>query len=196
MSEEIPNVDVPEGKSGVWRVERFTVSADDIRLHNLRCAIKPGMGNRMMKEGAYTRLVRGSEIVMSDTHAEKRDHIAPVRMAKGVILLNGLGLGMVLNACLLKPEVEQAIVIEASDDVIALVADHYKGKFPGRVDILKADALDYQPPKGVRFGMVWHDIWDGICSDNLRDMTKLHRRYGVKADWQGSWCKELCKWGR
>jgi hypothetical protein len=32
--------------------------------------------------------------------------------------------------------------------------------------------------KGKRYDMVWHDIWDDICSDNLEGMAKLHRKYG------------------
>src|SRR3990167_8481675 len=72
--ELIPCVDVPEGASGVWRVERFTVSDDDIRLFNLRCAFQPGGGRWMIKPGTYTRLTCGSQLVMSDTPAEKRDH--------------------------------------------------------------------------------------------------------------------------
>lgn len=191
--ELIPSVDVPEGQSGPWKIQRFTVSDADVQIHNLRCMFKPGGASRCMYAGTYTQLLRGGSIVMSDTSAEKMDHYAPVRMARGVILINGLGIGMVLNASLLKSEVERAIVVEKSPDVIALAADHYRTKFPGRVEIVQADAMEYTPPKGVRFGMVWHDIWDAICGDNLPEMATLHRRYGRRADWQGSWAKELCK---
>lgn len=189
----IPAVDVPEGQSGVWRVERFTVTDKDVGLHNMRCAFSPGMGRRTISDGTYTRLMRGREVIMSDTEAEKWDHWQAVREAKGVILLNGLGLGMVLNACLIKPDVERAIVVEQSPEVIALCGDHYRQKFGARLAIVLADAMSFTPPRGVRFGMVWHDIWDGICSDNLPQMTTLHRRYGRRAEWQGSWCKELCR---
>lgn len=193
MKTKIPNVDISEGTSGHWRVERFTVSQEDVRLHNMRCMFQPGMGARTMDAGTYTRLMRGREVIMSDTRAEKRDHLEAVWNARGVILLNGLGLGMVLNACLLKPEVNRAIVVEKSEDVIALAAEHYRRKFGDRVEIIHADALTYTPPRGLRFGAVWHDIWDNICADNLPQMATLHRRYGRRADWQGSWAKELCK---
>ena len=62
-----------------------------------------------------------------------------------------------------------------------------------RVNIICADAFEWRPPKGVRYNAVWHDIWDDICTDNLPEMTRLHRKYGRRADWQGSWCRELCK---
>lgn len=193
MKTEIPNVDVPDGVSGNWRVETFTVSEKDVQLHNMCCAFKPGMGRRTIRAGTYKRLMRGGEVIMSDTDAEKWDHFSAVQNAKGIILLNGLGLGMVLNACLLKPEVERAFVVENSGNVIQLCRDHYQTKFGSRLVIVQADAMDYPPPKGVRFGMVWHDIWDNICEDNLPQMSTLHRRYGRRADWQGSWAKELCR---
>lgn len=189
--QQIPCVDVPEGTEGIWRVERFTVTEDDVKLHNLRCVFQPGMGRRTMSAGTYTKLMRGGCLIMSDTDAEKHDHYWAVREAKGIILLNGLGIGMVLNACLLKPEVERAIVVEKSPEVITLCGEHYRRKFGERVEIVEADAMTYVPPKGIRFGAVWHDIWDNICSDNIPEMTKLHRRYGRKTDWQGSWCKEM-----
>ena len=130
---------------------------------------------------------------MSDTTAEQRDHIEPVYKAKGHVLINGLGIGMVLMNCLEKPEVTRATVVERSQDVIDLVGPYYKKKYGKRVEIIKADALTYTPPKGIRYGMVWHDIWSDICGDNYEQMKKLHRRYGGKCDWQGSWSKRLAR---
>jgi len=189
----IPCVDIPEGVSGNWRVERFTVSEKDVALHNIRCMFKAGFGNRTMRAGTYTRIVRGTLCVMSDTDAEKRDHWQPVHHAKGNVLINGLGIGMVLNACLIKPEVAHCTVIERSPDVIALVAPHWRQRFGDRLTIIEADAFEYAPPKGIRFGAVWHDVWNDINPDNLDGMKRLHRRYGRRTDWQGSWCRSLCE---
>lgn len=188
--ELIPNVDVPEGQSGIWKVERFTIENDvQFRLWNLR-AMRDGRG---VVPGEYTRLTRNGEVIMSDTTAEKNDHRWPVLKAEGTILINGLGLGMVLNACLLKPEVTKAVVVEKSPDVIALVAAHYRKKFPGRVEIVEADAFEYEPPKRAKFMLCWHDVWDSICADNLPDMKRLHRKYGRRTIYQGSWGRELCE---
>jgi hypothetical protein len=184
----IPNVTVPEGASGEWRVERFTVSEDAARMDQLRSSFRPG--GRGIRAGTYTRLYRGRTLVMSDTPAEKRDHMFFVHAARGNVLIHGLGLGMVLGAVLLKPEVEKVTVVEASPDVIALVGPSYPDP---RVTIVQADAFAWQPPKGERFDAVWHDIWDDICSDNLDQMKTLHRRYGRRAAWQGSWARELCE---
>lgn len=176
-------VNVPEGVSGEWRVEKFSISPTESMVSMF------SYGSRAPSPGTYTRLMHNNTVVMSDTPAERADHYAAVRYATGHVLINGLGLGMVLLNCMVKPEVERATVIEYSQDVIALVAPHYKEKFGDKIEIIHADALEWKPPKGVRYGMVWHDIWTYICTDNYDDMKLLHRRYGRKADWQGSWSR-------
>lgn len=178
-------VTVPEGSLGPWTVKRFTVEALD--LGNLRMALD----GRGCQPGTYTQLLHKNRgVVMSDTTAEQRDHYEFQHRARGHVLINGLGLGMCLAAALAKPEVTAATVVEIDADVIALVGPHYTDP---RVEIVHASAYDYQPPKGVRYGAVWHDIWDSICADNLPEMAKLHRKYGRRTDWQGSWGKWQCQ---
>lgn len=181
----LQKVDVPEGQSGEWRVERFTVSETEARFHAIR------NGGRAVRPGTYTRLIRGGKTIMSDTPAEMSDHTYFVRIATGSVLVNGLGLGMCAAAVLRKPEVTSLTVVEKSLDVIRLVAPSLSDD---RLTIIEADALDWQPPKGKRYGAVWHDIWDDICADNLPDMHRLHRKYGGRADWQGSWCRAMCEY--
>jgi hypothetical protein len=183
-------VDVPEGRSGAWIVERFTVDESGSAWSFIT-----GKG-RGVSPGTYTRLKRdGSfDVTMSDTPDEYRDHLEAIRMAKGHVLLNGLGLGCVLQCCAEKPEVTKITVIERSEDVIALVAPHYREKYGNKIEIIHADAMEYKPPKGVRYGAVWHDIWDNMCEDNLPQMHTLHRKYGRRTDWQGSWGRSLIEY--
>lgn len=177
-------VSVPAGESGDWKVEKFSISEEKSRnaLSSYGC--------RAPAPGEYTRLVcKGRGTVMSDTGAEMRDHLEPVRRATGHILIHGLGLGMVLFNSMMKKRVERATVIELSADVIKLVGPHYQMMYGDRLDVIQADAMKWKPPKGVRYGMVWHDIWDAITTDNLPEMKFLHRRYGRLCDWQSSWCR-------
>ena len=179
----IPNVTIPVGTAGPWTIDKFTVGREPT-IHNLRL-MRDGRG---VAPGEYTRLRHAQRgVVMSDTTAEKRDHYAFVRAAYGHVLINGLGIGMCLNACLQKANVEQITVVEIDPDIIGLVGPHYTDP---RVNIVHASAFDFKPPKGVRFGAVWHDIWDSICEDNLPEMHRLHRRYGRLTDWQGSWGRD------
>ncbi len=131
---------------------------------------------------------------MQYTQSEIRDHLSFIRVAKrygGHILINGLGLGVALTEILKSENIKNITVIEKSKDVINLVAPSFQ--YDKRVNIINADAFTRKPPKGIRYTAVWHDIWDNIGGDNLPEMTKLHRKYGKRTDWQGSWAKELCK---
>lgn len=182
-------VNIPEGMSGKWAIEKFEVDSEAAKWERIRAVLNHS--GRGVPEGKYTRLMRGSELIMSDTPDEIRDHMRAIRLAKGNVLINGLGLGVVLQAVLRKAEVEHVTVVEISADVIALVATHYETMFGRRLTIVNMDAMDYRPPKNARYGMVWHDIWDNICGDNLAEMSTLHRKYGRRADWQGSWGRDF-----
>jgi hypothetical protein len=175
-------VDVPEGESGHWRVERFNISAQAAILFSLN------PNRRAVAPGNYTRLMCGGTVVMSDTPAEIQDHLEFIRMARGRVLIHGLGLGMCLQAVLDKDEVEHALVIEKSPDVIALVAQHYRDKYPAdRLEIREGDAFTWKPEKGRCWDYAWHDVWNHMCEDDLPQMHKLHRRFGRRCYWQGSW---------
>jgi spermidine synthase len=177
----LEKVQIPEMTRGIWKVEKFKVDRTD-----WSSALR---GRPVPISEEFTRLMRGDTLVMSDTPAEMRDHFEAVYQAKGSCLINGLGLGMVLKAILAKPEVTDVTVVEVAADVIDMVAPNYQD---ARVTYVCADALVYKPPKGKRYQMVWHDIWDFITADNLPEMQTLHRKYGRRADWQGSWCKDQC----
>lgn len=190
-------IDIPEGKSGDWTVERFIVTEEEIRLHNLRCSFAFGMHGREMEAGTYTKLLRGGTLVMSDTPAERWDHYDAWRYAKGDVLVNGLGLGVYTKAILEKPEVDFVTVIEISEDVVELVGKPLMEQYPDKLAIVIADALEYVPPKGAKYDYAWHDIWDNICADNLPEMQKLHRKWGRRCGGnQGSWCRWRCERGR
>jgi spermidine synthase len=182
------DVDVPDGVSGVWAVETFTVSKQDADLERLR-SMFVGRG-RHVPEGTYKRLSRGGSVIMSNTPDEILDLYSFYYRAKGNILINGLGLGVALKMILQKPEVKSVCVVEQSEDVYKLVGPTYE-KDP-RVKIFLASAFDFAP-RCRRYDAVWHDIWDNITSDNLEEMKRLHRKYGRRADWQGSWCRERCE---
>lgn len=186
-------VDVPEGTSGEWKVVKYTVTDSDLGIYNLRL-IRDGQYQRILPPGSYTRLTQGRETVMSDTPAEAHEHFRLYHAAKGRVLLNGLGLGFGLAAILRKPEVTSVTVIEKSEDVIKLVAPSIKDP---RVDIIHADALEWTPPKGVRYDVVWHDIWTNIMnSDDKPTATKLRRKYARKTDWQSCWSEEYAHLSR
>ena len=196
MIETKPRIDwqnlkavVPEGQHGEWRVEQFVIPEDETDLYNMRLLFS-GYGSRRVKPGTYTRLIRGHmfDPMMSDTPAEIRDCLPLFRALEnhgGRVLMNGLGLGLTVQAALSLPTVEHIDVVEIESDIISLVAPHYSDP---RLTIHEGDALTYKFPKGTRWNVVWHDIWPSICGDNAEAMGRLNRRYGRRCNWQGAWC--------
>lgn len=185
----LAHVEVPEGRRGNVEIRRITASRKDADFNKLRAAISSECG-RGVPEGTYTQLLRNGELWMSDTPDEISDHMHFIGRARGKVLIHGLGIGVCLAPVLSKDEVNSVTVVEIDPDVIALVASTYLERFGERLKIIQADALTQPWPKGERWDTVWHDIWPTICEDNLETMARLHRRFGRRCDWQGSWCRE------
>jgi hypothetical protein len=133
---------------------------------------------------------------MSDTPSENVDHMDPIRQAQAVgghCLVTGLGLGLVTEALLAISAVSKVTALEIEPDVIALVGPTLQERWGDRLEIVQADALEWKPPRGERYSVVWHDIWLTICGDNQDSMTRLKRRYGRRADWQRCWREETVR---
>lgn len=198
-------VTVACGEKGNFVIKHYTVTEEEAKFENVRGVFSFSWrcGSRRVEPGTYTVMYDkrrgrslGNSVIMSDTPAEMRDHSYFIYQAKGKVLVNGLGLGVVLHNLLLKDEVEHITVVEIEPDVIALVGPHYKTMGNGRLNIIQADALTYDPRKGVKFDAIWHDIWPAICEDNIPTMSTLHRRYGRRltpAGFQDSWCRGAIK---
>lgn len=183
------DVHIPDGKSGNWEVSTFEITEDGAKFHNMREAIH--RTNRFVTPGLYKKITRDREVIMSNTESEIQDHMKFVNKATGNVLINGLGLGVVLEMIKDKPDVENIIVVEKSKDVIDLVAPYFKDN--SKITIINADAYEYNPPKDMKFDAVWHDIWDYICEDNLEEMEVLEDKYSDITNWQDSWCKRECQ---
>ena len=128
---------------------------------------------------------------MSDTPDELRDLSDFKYHCFGNVLINGLGLGCAVDIALASPRVTDITVVEIEPKVIDLYAKHHVAD--PRLSIRCADALTWKAKRSTRWDSVWHDIWDDICPDNLVEMKILHRRYGGRCDWQGSWCRYECQ---
>lgn len=181
-------VDVSEGRCGKWEIKHKEITQKEVKFETMRNALS-GSNRGYTPSGIYTILYCGKEIVMSDIRDEIYDNYGIFHHAKGRVLVNGLGLGVVLEGLLRLGQVEHITVIEKSADVLTLTAEHYQKKGGSKLTIIHADAFTWQPAKGIRYGAVWHDIWPTLCADHLPDMHKLHRKYGRRCDWQGSWCR-------
>jgi hypothetical protein len=185
-------VTVPEGGLEGIVVERFVVP--ERSLENLRLRLQ---GGRDTRPGTYTRLLDGRRIWMSDTDAERRDHIEPYLKIREPstrrVLINGLGLGMIVRAALRFDHVEHVDVVERDPRIVKLIGRHYTQD--PRVTIHEADAYEQAKrwPAGTHWDVGWSDIWPDLCTDNLEDMARLRRSYARRCGWHDCWGRELLR---
>ncbi len=186
--------DLPEGRSGDWVVERFTVRRDPPPPDRLR-GLSGGPDYGPPRRGTYTRLRHRQAVFMADTPDELASHREPILQAVrrgGHVLVHGLGLGRVVEAILGYPgsAVEHLTVVERSADVIRLVGEHLRARYADRLEIVRADAFTWQPPADRRYSVVWHDLWEEPQPDILPAMDRLEERYRGRCDWQACWARE------
>lgn len=193
MDWEIYKVDVPVGEQGQTKVQKLIITEAAAMTHNWRESTKGR--NRDISSGEYTQLITNGHLWMSDTPAEICDHYALFRNVSvwsGTVLLHGLGLGMALNGCFLN-HARHITVVEHNKDVIDLVMPHWINKWgEDKIEVIHDDALIWKPQRKKHWDIVWHDIWSNICPDNLEEVTKLHRRFSQRSNWQDSWGRSAC----
>lgn len=188
----VPMIDViPPSQFGSARVEHFDVSEDA----SMMTALRPG---EYVPPGRYARLYVGGTMFMSDTPMERNTNYSVVRNAHGDVLIAGLGIGLILVPILKKADVRHVTVIEKSADVVALVAPQFACD---RLTVICADIYEWRPAKGTKFNTVYFDIWSGQSTDDLEDMTRLHRTFRPffvsKGDdpvrWMDSWRRDILR---
>ncbi len=177
------------GKHGLFSLDHF-----EIKEASLRMMLRP---SEYIAPGKYVRLLHGTECVMSDTQMEQRTNHHVLYKARGDVLIAGLGLGMVLLPILRKPEVCSVLVIEKHAEVIALVEAQLRRALKShearKFHVVHADIFDWVPPAGCQWDCIYFDIWNGICTDNLKQITKLKRRFArrkVPGGWLDAWVED------
>lgn len=148
-----------------WKLQKFEIKPGDIR------AMFDGIA-----PGKYIRLLHDDECVMSDTNMEKRTNSEFCINAHGDIIIGGLGIGMIVMAVQDKPEVHSITVIEKNEEVIEMIASQLN--FNDKVNIICDDVFSWKPDRGVKYDMVYMDIWNYINPEIYKEeMQPLKRKY-------------------
>jgi len=189
-SAEYFHSEVPAGSSGAWAVEKVSIPE---RAYDPAADPRPDCFK--FRPGVYTCLRREQTQFMTDLYDEwwtQRPAIAEALARGGDVLVTGLGLGLVAEAMLRPADspVRRVTIVEFSPDVIRLVEPYLAARYPGKVEVVEADALRWEPPAGRRFAVGWHDIWPDphapVCEGEMRRLEERYRRW---CDWQGFWPK-------
>jgi hypothetical protein len=191
---------VPVGNEGLWRVSR----TDFTRLGLVaQFRMAPSMGGfptlTMLQHRRAKPLAPGDpswcprnlvenewHCVMEDSPGELSRHLPILLVARGRVLVTGLGLGCVVRGLLSKPGVDHVTVIEVDAGVIRLCWTPDLRDNP-RVSLLEGDALTLDHPSEARWDYAWHDIWDrGECEAPLH-VALIERYASLVSRRQGAW---------
>ncbi len=181
---------ITPGSKGVAVLDTFEVDKATSDVSKLRAVLSQGR-EQPVPEGTSGRLVVNGELMMTDTPMEQRSNYSFVTKAKGDVLIAGLGIGMVLQAILQKPDVGTVLVIEKYQDVIDLVSPMFQKEIEeGRLHIFCEDILDWHADEDWTWDTIYFDIWPTICADNLPEMNRLHNQFTFHLNpegWIDSW---------
>jgi hypothetical protein len=183
---------IPPGRLGPVEVRHFHIGEREFSSMILREAATRGR-EPATATGDYCQLVIRGQTVMSDTYLEQSTNREVVYQARGDILIAGLGIGFILVPMLAKEGVTSITVIEKHQEVIDLVSPHFSDP---RLSIIQDDIFKWKPIKGSTYDIIYFDIWPCICTSNLKEMTRLERRFRPfksKDSWMGSWAKTRCR---
>jgi spermidine synthase len=141
----------------------------------------------MIPPGDYLGLFEGGTMWMSDTPAEIVAHLDFMSCAHGNVLVNGLGIGLVVDNLIKKDCVKRIDVVEIREEVINLVAPFLQDK---RVHFHHGDAYTWNP--AASYDAIYSDIWRTIDEDNLPQMHQLRRKYQRMTPIHFCWEEDAC----
>jgi spermidine synthase len=130
-------------------------------------------------------LLRDSETWMSMTPYEIESQEIGVRLSRGHVLIQGLGMGWSAVACALREEVTRVTVVERDRDIIALydaigVADQLPATARAKIRIVESDAFAYRADSPV--DLLMPDIWRPLVSDGrVQEVQRLQANAGAGA---------------
>jgi hypothetical protein len=178
---------VQPATTGLWTIRR--VFADELANPFAQAYIRFTIGGY----DSYTLLERTTmatmhrdhgECVMEDSARELRRHLPILLVARGRVLVSGLGLGCVLRGLLAKPEVDHVDVVEIDAGILALVGAEFVGN--PRVTLHLGDVESIEWPAGTGWDFAWHDVWS-----ETESLDVVHGRILVRYDGlcgaQGAW---------
>ncbi len=171
--EQYTNVlNIPEGAGGDFRIKHVRFPAGHtLSINNLRTAVIGGdpIGRVTFKYPTrWHELLEGDGRWMSDYPIEQVQHDRELEsMRSGRVLVGGLGLGYAATQLARRARIREVVVVEKSQDVINLVADHLLMQ-PGderaraKLTVVHADLFDYlREQRSKDFDHAFYDIWAG-----------------------------------
>lgn len=156
-------------------------------------SVLPGYWSGPILAAGTATLLRGGENWMSITPLEIESQEIGIRLARGHVLILGLGMGWAASACACIPAVTALTVVERDPDIIALheALDPF-AQLPqaarAKLRLIEADALAYVPDAPV--DLLMPDIWRPLVDERRLDEVRAMQA-NVRAASIYFWGQEL-----
>lgn len=163
------------------------------RLTSLPIALCPGYFTGLQKVYGLKVLHRHTAVWMSVSPMETESQQIGVDLARGHVVVFGLGMGWSAAMSALREEVDRVTVVEMDDEVLAMHRElDLFGRLPDgvgeKVEIVEADALEWKPDAPV--DMLMPDIWlDMVSWERAEEVHDMQANVG--ADSIYFWGQEL-----
>lgn len=169
-----------EGQTKDFELKKRKITKADVKTAEMRAIFNPH--NIPPKIGTLMVLSRKSasynDCVMSDAEYEKITNREIVNVARGNVLIAGLGIGMILIPLLKDKGVEKITVVEKEKDLIDFIFPKIKKHDKAnKLEIIHSDIDDLELPKEQKFDVIYFDIWDNVCGDNYEQMKNLKKKF-------------------
>lgn len=154
----------PNVESENWKIRTFTIKYPDHYRAILNDGIIPGTYVSLTCKNPKAKgLDSDCTCMMSDTPMEKFTNQEFLNIARGTVLIAGLGIGMLPAALAEKDNVESITIIEYDQEIIDLVEPLIRQyvKNQEKIKIIKANAYTYPKENpNVKYDFIWIDIWE------------------------------------
>ncbi len=172
------------GKTKDFELKKRKITKHDVEVMELRAIFNPQSNIIPPKIGTLMVLSRKSgnswrdDCVMSDAEYEKITNRTIVRVARGNVLIAGLGIGMILIPLLKNKDVKKITVIEKEQELIDLISPKIKKHDKkNKLQVIQGDINEIELPKEQKFDVIYFDIWDNVCGDNYQQMKDLKKKF-------------------
>jgi hypothetical protein len=142
------------------------------------------------KEEPYGKGLETIGIWMSDAPLEQESTLPAVPLAKGEVLICGLGIGLLPTLIKDKEEVTHIDIVEINSDIIRLIFNQIKTP---KMTIIQADAWRYLAETDKKYDFIHIDIWGSITAplQEIEKATELGKQCLKPTGKIRCWLQEL-----
>jgi spermidine synthase len=130
----------------------------------------------------------------SNHESETKTNQKFLDVAKGDVLIFGLGIGLIVFPLLQEKDIKSITIIEIDSGLIDMISPIIKERdIHSKVEIINCDAFEYHNLINKNYDTIYFDIWAIIDEKAFSEMDQLENLYkkNLKEDgWIDSWCSE------